>query len=198
MNENACTGMKIKNCIRITGRFILLGIGLMSSLYAQEEITDYESNPLIRGFYPDVQVDHFEQYKQYEVGGVVTDRGKFIYTVWQRASANYFYPFSTLYFSKSTDSGRTWTQEVEISEYNSQFRYNQESSLAIDSRGGLHIAFVNADMARYLGDWYTIFYMSSTDRGCSWQRNQIMGHIRAHVASPKIAVYEGDEHLFQI
>ncbi|WP_455392838.1 hypothetical protein, partial [[Eubacterium] cellulosolvens] len=109
-----------------------------------------------------------------------------IYVIWQ--DARFGSENMTLIFFKSTDYGKTFSQEVEI---NKRFGNQINAAFTVDKHGKIHIVwedYFNPGMGRTSD----VYYSSSTDNGSTWSTPVLVNSRFENLASSKPCIAIND------
>jgi hypothetical protein len=96
---------------------------------------------------------------------MASDEAGNVYVVWNSNSVD-FGP-SRMYFSKSTDSGATWSNKVDVSTAGPGISHNFPAVTATGN-GNVRISW----MDERVNGWWNTYYRSSTNGGASWSAEQ--------------------------
>ncbi len=87
--------------------------------------------------------------------------GKNVHAVW----SDYHSQGGDIYYSRSTDNGKTWSSDIRLSLNSGQ--YVEQPTIAFDKKNSLMYAFWNEDRNPHSGK-YQIYYRRSIDNGLTW------------------------------
>jgi len=96
---------------------------------------------------------------------------------------------SDVYFSRSTDSGKTWAKPVDVSKTPG---VSTEPVLAVGSNGSIHVAWIDTTSGESHPDVYSVW---SKDAGKTWSKAEDVSNTPGVSSQPTIAAGGQDVHL---
>ena len=117
---------------------------------------------------------------------IAIDRNGVLHTVWSELIMvdSLFFNLGLLKYSQSTDEGKTWSPQVNITPNNTTERI-YESRIAIDSENNVHIIFY------YISDDNAFYYMNNV--GGSWSEPEYLGF---HITSIPLIEIDEDDRIY--